>query len=116
MIGDVQPIGEYPEVAICACGHPIHSKMPWVEVEADGVLWHGNAAGGGHRADVGFYHPPAAPAVDSWLGVIKAIDHLRDTALTEIRGLQARVDELLRENVALTAQRDYARDMLAAGP
>lgn len=49
------------------------------------------------------------PAVDNWLGVIKAIDHLRDTALTQIRELHAQVEELLRENVALTAQLDYAR-------
>lgn len=35
----------------CDCGHTINPASPYVEVEADGVLWHGNAQGGGHRAD-----------------------------------------------------------------
>jgi len=36
----------------CACGQVITPVTPYVEVGADGVLWHGNAEGGGHRADV----------------------------------------------------------------
>lgn len=36
---------------MCACGDLINECQPSVEVEADGVLWHGNADGGGHRAD-----------------------------------------------------------------
>lgn len=42
----------YPPNVECACGDLIHLDMPSVVVEADGVLWHGNADGGGHRADV----------------------------------------------------------------
>lgn len=37
---------------VCACGEWITPDMPYIEVEADGVMWHGNAEGGGHRADV----------------------------------------------------------------
>ena len=45
--------GGYPhECDRCACGQIVHAGMPYVEVEADGVLWHGNAQGGGHRYDV----------------------------------------------------------------
>ena len=35
----------------CNCGETINPASPYVQVEADGVLWHGNADGGGHRAD-----------------------------------------------------------------
>jgi hypothetical protein len=35
----------------CDCGEYIYADSPHVQVEADRVLWHGNAEGGGHRAD-----------------------------------------------------------------
>lgn len=42
----------YPPNTMCCCGELIHPDMPYVEVEPDGVLWHGNPEGGGHKANV----------------------------------------------------------------
>lgn len=45
-------VAAWKEGAIqCDCTQIIWPDMPYVQVEADGVLWHGNENGGGHRAD-----------------------------------------------------------------
>lgn len=55
---DWQPLADgpksanYPPNTKCVCGDLIHPDQPFVEVEADGGLFHWNADGGGHRADV----------------------------------------------------------------
>lgn len=37
---------------LCDCGMSINTDMPYVESDARvGVLWHGNAEGGGHSSD-----------------------------------------------------------------
>lgn len=48
---DVNPAPYGPNVK-CACGDLIHTDQPFVEVEADGGLFHWNEEGGGHRYDV----------------------------------------------------------------
>lgn len=55
--GIVQQTGDAPEVPLgkpplvvvdCCCGQQINTTEPYVELQPDGRIWHGNAAGGGH--------------------------------------------------------------------
>jgi hypothetical protein len=42
----------YPSNVKCVCGDLIHPDQPFVELQADGSLFHWNEHGGGHRFDV----------------------------------------------------------------
>lgn len=48
-VAEVQP-ADYPPNTMCVCGELIHPDQPFVEIEADGGLFHWNADGG-HRTD-----------------------------------------------------------------
>lgn len=45
----------------CDCGETINPGSPYVEVQPGGVLWHGNAQGGGHASNFESKRAPRTP-------------------------------------------------------